>query len=96
VPQIYQSKSDLKMLYGINCRSVLCNLPMFNITKQLPQDVMHIVLEDVLQYEVRLVLLYYLQHCVFSLAQFNHAILHQNYGYSEISDKPCALRDSFF
>ena len=27
--------------YGINRRSLLCNVPDFDVTKQLPQDIMH-------------------------------------------------------
>ena len=28
--------------YGINRRSVLCDFPFFNVTRQMPQDIMHI------------------------------------------------------
>lgn len=46
---------DLCTTYGINKRSCLCNLPDFDVTKQLPQDIMHTLLEGTVQYELRFV-----------------------------------------
>lgn len=48
-------RSDLCTTYGINKRSSLCNLPDFDVTKQLPQDIMHTLLEGTVQYELRFV-----------------------------------------
>lgn len=31
--------------YGINKRSILLDAPYFDVTEQLPQDVMHVILE---------------------------------------------------
>ena len=53
-------QNDLKTTYGLTNRSLLCELPTFDVTQQLPQDVMHTLLEGVVQYEVRLVLLHYI------------------------------------
>lgn len=47
---------NLKITYGINQRSPLCRLPSFNIITELPQDIMHILFEGTVQYELRLVL----------------------------------------
>ena len=52
-----QVKANLRTTYGINNQSPLCALPTFDVTKQLPQDIMHTLLEGVVQYEARLVLL---------------------------------------
>jgi hypothetical protein len=38
-------KNDLTTTYGINHRSSLCDLKDFDITVQLPQDIMHTLLE---------------------------------------------------
>ncbi|XP_066911641.1 uncharacterized protein [Clytia hemisphaerica] len=90
-------QNDLKITYGINRRSPLCKLPNFNITTQLPQDIMHILFEGTVQYELRLVLkeLIYTQKAV-SLDSVNGSISSHLYGYSEISSKPPPIRDSVF
>ena len=36
-----ETKNDLKVTYGINHQSALCELDEFYITTQLPQDIMH-------------------------------------------------------
>lgn len=89
-------QNDLKTTYGLTTRSSLCQLPTFDVTQQLPQDIMHTLLEGVVQYEVRLVLLHYIQSSQTSLSEINGAILSHEYGYSEISDKPIPLRDTVF
>ena len=89
-------RKDLQTTYGINKRSILCQLPTFDITKQLPQDIMHTVLEGTVQYEIRLVLLHYIQSGVVTLSQINGAILSHQYGFSEICDKPGILKESVF
>ncbi len=89
-------RNDLRTTYGINRRSALTELPGFDVTKQLPQDIMHTLLEGTVQYEVRLVLLHFIQNGDITLRQLNGAILNHNYGYSETSDKPGSLRDAVF
>ena len=51
-----QIKADLKTTYGVNHRSVLCDLDGFDITTQLPQGIMNTILEGVVQYELRHIL----------------------------------------
>ena len=34
--------------YGITKRSILLDAPYFNVTEQLPQDIMHVILEGAL------------------------------------------------
>ncbi|CAB4011337.1 Hypothetical predicted protein [Paramuricea clavata] len=89
-------RKDLQTTYGINKRSILCQLPTFDVTKQLPQDTMHTLLEGTVQYEIRLVLLHYVQSGTTTLSQINGAITSHRYGYSEISDKPDPLRETVF
>lgn len=69
---------------------------MFDVTKQLPQDIMHTILEGTVQYEIRLVLLHYIQSGAVTLSQINGAITSFDYGYSEICDKPGILKESVF
>ena len=40
-------KSALKTTYGINRRSKLVDFPTFDLIRQTPQDIMHIILEGV-------------------------------------------------
>ena len=87
---------DLRRIYGLNQRSPLCQSPGFNVTSQLPQDVMHTLLEGVVQYELRLVILYFLNNGNFTLNDLNTVIFSHNFGYSEISDKPGPLKDTVF
>ena len=89
-------KNKLSTLYGINERSALTKLPDFDVTVQLPQDLMHTVLEGVLQYEIRLVLNYFISNNFFTLVQLNAAIINHNYGYSEVGDKPGPLKETVF
>ena len=91
-----QTRTDLKITYGINHRSLLCDLDNFDITTQLPQDIMHTLLEGVVQYELRHILSHYIGSGEFSLAQLNAAICNQCYGYSEVADKPDLLRETVF
>ena len=73
--------------YGLNGKSILLDVPYFNITEQLPQDVMHIVLEGALQRSFYYVLIHFLQNNIFALEDLNAFIVNFNYGYSELKDK---------
>ena len=52
-------RSESQKNYVINKRSYLANLRDFDITTQLPQDVMHTLLEGSVQYELQIILLSY-------------------------------------
>ena len=62
-----QVKANLRTTYGINLKSPFCGLSTFDVTKQLPQDIMHTLLEGVVQYEARLVLLLYIRNGTLTL-----------------------------
>ena len=70
--------------YGVNKRSILLDAPYLNITEQLPQDVMHIVLEGALQRTFYFVLIHFLKNKIFHLVDLNDFIVNFNYGYSEL------------
>ena len=89
-------RSDLTVSYGINHRTSLCDLQDFDITVQLPQDIMHTLLEGTVQYELRHLLQHYIDAGQFTLTQLNAAIANQEYSYSEVSDKPGPLKESVF
>lgn len=77
--------------YGVNKKSILLNAPYFDVTEQLPQDVMHIVLEGGLQRTFYFVLNHFLENNFFSLEDLNAFIVNFNYGYSELKDKPVVI-----
>ena len=79
--------------YGINKRSILSNLPYFNVTHQLPQDIMHIFLEGILQYEIKLLLNYLMKtQGVITLDELNHAIKHFPLGYTDAKSRPIVMK----
>ena len=57
---------------------------------------MHTILEGVLQYEVRLVLHYFIENNILTIGNLNAAITNHDYGYTEVSDKPGPLRETVF
>ena len=80
--------------YGINRRSSLCNIPDFDVTKQLPQDIMHIFLEGVLSYELKFLLKQYFHTPgLVTLDQLNTQIKNIHYGYSNVKDKPSFIKN---
>ena len=84
------------MTYGINHERLLCELDNFDLTTQLPQDIMHTLLEGVVQYELRYLILYYIDHGDFTLSQLNAAINNLQFGYSEVATKPGPLKETVF
>ena len=55
--------------YGVNHRSVLNDIPDFHVADgQMPQDVMHVLLEGALQFEIKLMLkVFIFDKCYFDL-----------------------------
>lgn len=45
--------------YGINKRSILLDAPYFDVTEQLPQDLMHVILEGSLSRTLYFVVRYF-------------------------------------
>ena len=53
-------------------------------------------MEGAVQYELRHLLQHYIDNSKFTLIQLNAAIANQEYGYSELSDKPGPLKETVF
>ena len=85
--------SDTSREYGVNCKSVLTKLQYFDICSgALVPDIMHDVLEGVLQYETKIVLMHLIQSChYFTLRHLNHLIACVNLGYMEVSSRPTEI-----
>ena len=87
-------RKKLNTSYGINYESVLTERSGFDVTKQLIQDIMHTILEGILQCEVRLVLHHFIENNILTISNLNAAITNHDYGYTEVSDKPGPLRET--
>lgn len=76
--------------YGINYPSPLNKIDGFHVANgQLPQDIMHVLLEGVLHLEIRLMLRCFVQdEQYFSLDTFNSRIESFAYGKTESRTKP--------
>ena len=74
--------------YGVIKRSVLLDAPYFDVTRQLPQDIMHVILEGALSRTLYYVIHWFLDHSLFTLQDLNNFVQNFNYGYSELKDKP--------
>lgn len=59
---------------GINRRSEIMKCPEFDVTKGMPMDVMHVMQEGVIEYEVKCVLKYFIEDKQFTLKDFNDAL----------------------
>lgn len=79
--------------YGINYESVLNQLDDFNVCDgQLPQDMMHILLEGVLPYTIKAMLQSFVcEKHFFSIEYVNHKLLSFKFSRSESKSKPSQI-----
>ena len=91
-PGISDSERDhYSKVYGVNRTSILCELPNFDVTEQLPQDLMHVLLEGVFPIHVNQLLKYLVDAISFvTLDKINCRIMSHPYAYFE--EKPAHLR----
>lgn len=85
-----QAKTFWSMQFGINSRSCLLNLENMDVTRCLPHDFMHIVLEGVLESHITV----FIKHCIsegkFTLNDLNLSM--SNFDYKCFSkDKPSPI-----
>lgn len=88
-----EDSSTLSTEYGINRRSVLDDLQYFKVASgSLLPDIMHDVLEGVLQYEAKLMLIQFLLHDhYFTIDQLNIQIESIELGHAEAKNCPCPI-----
>ena len=84
-------KSALKTTYGINRRSKLVDFPAFDLIRQTPQDIMHIILEGVAPMEIKCVLKYLVLSGQMELDVFNSAMQSFPLSPVDVRDKPCPI-----
>ena len=91
-----QMRKDLESTYGIEERSLLSKLPHFDITQQLPQDLMHILLEGSVQYEVRYILNHFIESGFITLTELNNKFAQLKLGYRDEANRPLPLKETIF
>jgi hypothetical protein len=83
--------------YGINRRSVLNDSRYYHVVGGLPPDVMHDILEGVLQYEVKEMLKNYIKvEHYFTLEVLNNHISRYDFGYYNDKNKPSPISEQKF
>lgn len=79
--------------YGINYCSPLNELRNFHVVDQLPQDIMHIMMEGVIPYEMLLMLSSFIRvEKYFTLELLNDRISCFSYSTHEAKDKPTPIK----
>ncbi len=85
------AKSHYSKTYGINRRSALLDVAHFPFfSGGLPHDWMHDILEGIAPLEIKLLLKHCISEKFFLLTEYNQALVHFNYGYTE-TDKPIPI-----
>ena len=85
------SGNEMSVLSGVNRKTILESLPHFSVVTSMPHDIMHDLLEGVLAYEIKALLLYCIDRKYFSLSLLNERMKRFDYGYSENLNKPTVL-----
>ncbi len=95
-PGITQAEKDhYSKVYGINRNSAVCEVPHFDVTTQLPQDIMHVLLEGIVPVHIGLLLDHIVETLsLLTLPEINARIASYPYGYFE--EKPSTLRGTNF
>jgi len=99
-PEMHQIIREYwKRHFGVNTRSKLIDIPHFDVTMCLVQDIMHVLSESVLEVETRLLINFCIQERKITLETLNNRITSFNYGHMQ-RDKPslikiCHLKTNF-
>ena len=85
-------ESESSTTYGINAESPLNDIKHFHVIGQLPQDIMHVLLEGVIPDELRLMLRDHITvKQLYTLDTLNERIACFCYAPQEASDKPTLI-----
>lgn len=87
-------KDHYRTAYGINRKSILTEFPHFDMFKQTPADVMHVLLEGVIPLTLQALIKHYIKTKKTTLATINKGIKDFQYGYMEANDKPNLIRET--
>lgn len=85
-------KKHFSKVYGINRSTILLELPYFDVTQQLPQDLMHVLLEGIFPLHIEQILRYIIDSSILTISQINSRLLAYPYAYFET--KPSPLKEA--
>ena len=86
-----EEKKHYSKVYGVNRRSILCELTSFDITRNIPQDMMHILLEGA--FPIHLKLLLENVHGPVTLVNVNRKLKEFPFAYFQDRPKPLKSTD---
>lgn len=90
-------QKEHSVTYGVNFPSPLNRLACFHVVEQLPQDIMHVLLEGVVPYELLLMLTVFVTDKKYlSLDTLNDRILCFSYSSQEAKDRPSPIKPVVF
>ena len=77
--------------YGINFASALDGVPHFSVVQNIPHDIMHDLLEGVIPYHLKLMLTFFADSKLVSIATVNDRLCRFDFGYTETCDIPSVI-----
>ena len=81
--------------YGINRKSILNDSWFYHVVGGLPADIMHDILEGVLQYEAKEMLKRFIHvNSFFTLEELNNRIAAYDFGYYNDKNRPSPIIES--
>lgn len=81
-------RDRLSTTYGITRRSILTSVDYFDVCRCLPEDIMHVLFEGVVPYEMKLLLKLLIdQRRIFTLKDLNQRIESFDLGYMNVKSK---------
>ncbi|XP_071821716.1 uncharacterized protein [Apostichopus japonicus] len=87
-------RSHYSTVFGVNRRSIMCDFPFFDVTHMLPQDLMHVFLEGILPFELKLFIKYCVQEQLTTIDQLNAGITSFPYGYYQTRNIPKPISEN--
>lgn len=88
--------SEDSVTYGINYKSPLNKIEDFHAIDQLPQDIMHVLFEGVVPYELRHMLVQFVKNKFFTVSELNERILSFCYSTHDSGDRPSEINPRIF
>lgn len=89
--RVIQENPALKSTFGVKRDCPLNSLQFFHSSSNYAVDIMHDLLEGVVQYELKLVFQYLIRNSI-SLSSLTERIHSFNYGYTQRKNRPSALK----
>ncbi|XP_026018914.1 uncharacterized protein LOC113019411 [Astatotilapia calliptera] len=87
-----QQNPALGSTFGVKRNCLLNSLRLFHISDNYAVDIMHDLLEGVVQYELKLVFQYLIKTSLISLNSLSQRIISFNYGYAQRRNRPGGLK----